>query len=226
MPCLAWPLQQGQGEPGSQQQPRGVTARGCRALGQPGHRPGTALRPAAAQQPPRTYQAQLLAYGSEVALPGQGIKGVCDLSWKRRQKQLRAPGRGAAAASWGPVAVQAPGSGREGAAEPAPAPGLPPAQQLPAVGCPAPRLPVALALTSRSVCHQLADPALHSRQGLPSRLLCQQPDALQVVEGQQVLGPIALGRGHWDQYGALAASTHEVATCHLRGDRQEPQEAA
>lgn len=221
------------GEPGTQRQPR------CHAASVPSRQPGAAElwgqaraqlsgQQRAEQQPsspPRTYQAQLLAYGSKIALPGQGIKRVCDLSWKR-QIQLRAPGCVTAAASWGPAAVQAPGSGGEGAAEPAPALGLPPARQLPAVGCPAPRLPMALALTSRSVCHQLADSALHSRQGLPSCLLGQQPDALEVVEGQQVLGPVALGRGRLDQHGAPAASTCKEAMCHLHGDGQEPWEAA
>jgi len=63
-----------------------------------------------------------------------------------------------------------------------------------------------LALTGGAVRHQPADFALHSGQGLASRLLSQQPDALQVVEGQQVLGPVALGKGAPDQRGPPAAS--------------------
>lgn len=75
-----------------------------------------------------------------------------------------------------------------------------------------------LALTCSTVCHQLADFALHSSQGLSSRLLGQQPDALEVVEGQQVLRPVALGKGTVGSAHNPIREHGKAAGCHLCGE--------
>lgn len=77
-----------------------------------------------------------------------------------------------------------------------------------------------LALTCSAVRHQLADFALHSSQGLSSRLLGQQPDAFEVVEGQQVLRPVALGKRADRSAQSHGCEHGKMAGHHLHGEVQ------
>lgn len=79
---------------------------------------------------------------------------------------------------------------------------LPPAQKLGPFRQGPPKGAVGEApLTCSPVSHQPADFALHSSEGLSGGLLGQKPNALEVMEGQQVLGPIALGAAGSGQEG-------------------------